>query len=304
MSAAMKLFEALDVRCIPLKQARRRGPMETHAVNIVDRMIRQHGLPHATLTLRTITESEGNQGALIADVIEAVSDVIRHHPRWANLGLEWLAAFDSIRLIDLRRKVKAAKVRPLKAGIATLICVELEKILGPSVLPKPPKPVRAKTEQKPPASLTRVPCVEKNIALGLQLLALRSANKSNGAFGRAVRRQFDIDGQQACEVMKVARVYGGRPEIYSRISWNALLHLASPALSASAREALERRIIAGERIGAPEIRAARGALKSGRPLHPPDQPAQWMAARSIAQIRETTCHSTFPIVHFRFLNQS
>lgn len=48
-------------------------------------------------------------------------------------------------------------------------------------------------------------------------------------------------GQHACEVMKVARVYGARPEIYSRASWNALLHLASPG------------------IGAPEIRAARGA---------------------------------------------
>jgi hypothetical protein len=102
------------------------------------------------------------------------------------------------------------------------------------------KTVRAKTEQKPPASLTRVPGVEKNIALGLELLALRSAIKSNYAFGRAVRRQFDIDGQHSCEVMKVARVYGAKPEIYTRLSWNALLHLASPTLPAAARDALDK----------------------------------------------------------------
>lgn len=49
---------------------------------------------------------------------------------------------------------------------------------------------------------------------------------------------------------------GAKPEIFKRLSWDALLHLV---LSAAARDALERRIIAGERIGAPEVRAARGA---------------------------------------------
>ncbi len=120
--------------------------------------------------------------------------------------------------------------------------------------------------------------VEKNIALGLQLLALRSAIKSNYAFGRAVRRQFDIDGQHACEVMKVARVYGARPEISTRLSWNALVHLASPRLPAAARDALEHRIIAGERIGAPEIRAARGMVKAGKRGRQADHRAQRMAA--------------------------
>jgi hypothetical protein len=48
----------------------------------------------------------------------------------------------------------------------------------------------------------------KCIAVGLKLLALRSTIKSNYAFGRQVRRQFDIDGQHACEVMKEARIYG------------------------------------------------------------------------------------------------
>lgn len=274
MNEALKLFDDLGIRFVPINQTHRRGPMETHAVNIVDGIIRKHGLPHATFTLRTITESEGNQCALIADVIEAVSGVIFHHSRWANLGLEWLSAFDNIRLLELRRIVKAAKVELLRVGIATLICVELEKLLGPSVLPKP---VKVKAEPKPPAFLIRVPGVEKNIALGVELLALRSAIKSNATFGRAVRRQFDVDGQHACEVMKVARVYGARPEIFTRLSWNALLHLASPNLPAAAREALEYRIIAGERIGAPEIRRAHGALKVGKQGRQ-DQRAQRLAA--------------------------
>jgi len=121
-----------------------------------------------------------------------------------------------------------------------------------------------------------VPGVERNIALGLELLALRATVKSNYAFGRQVRHRFDIDGQHACEVMKVARAYGTRPEIFTRLSWNALLHLASPALPAPAREVLERRIAAGEKIGAPEIRAARGARKAGK--RQADGPARRMAA--------------------------
>jgi hypothetical protein len=105
-------------------------------------------LPHTTLTLRTIAESsEGNQSALVADVIAAVSDVILSHQRWADLGLEWMAAFDSIDLAGIRKIVKTANVQPVRVGIATLICLELVKTLGPSKLPKPPKPIRVKQQR-------------------------------------------------------------------------------------------------------------------------------------------------------------
>jgi hypothetical protein len=276
MIAALRLFEALDVKFIPITRRPRPGSLETHAANVVDRIIRNHGLPHTTLTLRTVIESDGNQDALIADIIEAVSDVIRFHPRWANLGLEWLAAFDKIALIELRRKVKAAKVRPLKAGIATLICVELEKILGPAVLPKAPKPVRVRTEPNPRRSVTRIPEIERNISLGLQLLELRAKIKSHREFGRARRRLVGIDTQRAGHLMAVVRAFGTKPEVYRRLSWKALCDMSSPSFPLAARDALESRIVAGER--APEIRAARGAFKSGRPRHQPDQPAQRLAA--------------------------
>jgi hypothetical protein len=150
-----------------------------------------------------------------------------------------------------------------------------EKILGASKLPKQPKPPRIKREPKPPRALTRVPGLEKNVATGMKLLALRATIKRNCAFGRAVRRQFDIDAQDAAEMMKVARAYGSRPEIFTRLSWIALVTLSSPALPAAAREALESRIRAGESIGAPEIRAARGP---GRPRRQAGQQATRMAA--------------------------
>jgi hypothetical protein len=66
--------------------------------------------------------------------------------------------------------------------------------------------------------------------------------------------------------MKVARRYGERPEISNKLSWNALAALSSPTRSDDVRAALEARILAGEKIGAPEIRRARGGpLRSGRP---------------------------------------
>jgi hypothetical protein len=112
----------------------------------------------------------------------------------------------------------------------------------------------------------------------MELIALRATIKSNCAFGRQVRRRFDIDGQHACETMKVARAYGTRPEIFTRLSWNALVMLASPSMPAAVRQDLEARILAGEPIGAPQIRRARGKLRSGRPRRPSDQPALRMAA--------------------------
>ena len=132
-------------------------------------------------------------------------------------------------------------MQPLRDAIMTLLCVELEKILGPSKLPKAPKPLRIKPEPKPPSSLSRVPGVEKNIALGLELLALRATIKSNCAFGRQVRRQFDVEGQRAGEVMKVARAYRTRPEIFTRLSWIALLTLAWPSMPPAVRQGLEAR---------------------------------------------------------------
>jgi hypothetical protein len=146
--------------------------------------IRKRGQPHVTIVLRTIVESEGNESELVADVIGAISDLVRTHPRWVNLGLAFIEAFDKISLAEIRKTAKATGVQPLRDAIMTLLCLDLEKLLGPSRLPKPLKPPRIKREPKPPRAVTRIPEIEKAITLGKELLALREATPSNTQFGR------------------------------------------------------------------------------------------------------------------------
>ena len=277
MRAALALFSDLEIRYIPPNQQRQRGPMETNCLGIVERMIRKFGLPHTTLTLRTIVESsEANQCALISDIVDGVSEVILCHPRWARLGL---AAFDKINLLEIRKVVKAANVRPLRVGIATLIAVELTKILGPSRPPKPPKPVKVKLPPKPSLALTRIPAIERAISLGKELLALRASIVCNKKFGREVRRRFpDVDHITVSRTIRVARLYAGRPEVWRAASWRTLIELASPKMAPSMRQALEARILAGETITAPHIRKTRGRFKGGSPRRSAGQPAPQMAA--------------------------
>ena len=98
-------------------------------------------------------------------------------------------------------------------------------------------------------------------------------------FAHAVRRQFDADPKMCAQAMAVSRAYAQRPEVYTRLSWNALVALSSPTLPDALRARLEARILAGERIGAPEIWRVRGRLKNGRPRRPANQlPADRMAA--------------------------
>jgi hypothetical protein len=279
MRGALQLFESLEIEYIPSSEARRRGPRSTCCGNVVQRLILKHGLPHAVIVLKTIIETEGNKGELIADVIHAISDLIRAHPRWVGLGGIWLEAFDQISLAQVRRTAKATGVQPLRDAIMTLLCVELDRILGPSKLPKAPKPIRTKREPKPPRSVTRIPEIEKNIALGNELLTLRAATASNSRFGRQVRKRFpDVDQRQTSQTMRVARLYAGRPDVWRAASWRTLIELASPKMSSSVRQALEAKILAGQSVSAPEIRRARGPLKGGSPKRRPiNQPASMAA---------------------------
>jgi hypothetical protein len=278
MRDALRLFESLEITHIPSREAQRRGPRSTCCGLFVERLIRKHGLPHITIVLRTIVESEGNENELIADVIGAISDLVRTHPRWVNLGLAFIEAFDQISLAQVRKTAKATGVQPLRDAIMTLVCVELEKILGPSKLPKAPKPVRIKREPKPPRSLTRIPEVEKSIALGVELLALRAAIPGNAPFGREVRQKFpDVDHLKASQAMRVAKMFSSKPAIYRSVGWRALVELASPKMSPAVRQRLEADILAGKSVTAPQIRKARGPLKGGSLKRKPDQQAQMAA---------------------------
>jgi hypothetical protein len=52
--------------------------------------------------------------------------------------------------------------------------------------------------------------------------------------------------RRGAEVMRVARLYGDRPEIHRKVRWRALVELSSTTMPESRRQAFERRIVAGE----------------------------------------------------------
>lgn len=73
------------------------------------------GRGHLTLLIRTITESEGNEGALIATIVTAVNSAMR--PQWTEKGLEWVAAFDRIPLLSILDNMRSLELfRELSLG--------------------------------------------------------------------------------------------------------------------------------------------------------------------------------------------
>jgi hypothetical protein len=225
------------------------------------------GRGYITLLLRTILESEGNGDSLIEPVVVAVSSCMR--PIWVNRGLDWIAAFDQIPLVGTLNKLRDLDLfdkNELAHYYALSIRRRLWKLFGPDAAPEAPK---VKQPPKQPRAVTRIPAIEKKIALGLQLLDLRSKAEGNIEFGR-LRRKLGVEPVSAQEALRVARVYGQRPEIYRRLTWQALVEMASPSLSAEARADLEAKIMAGDRFSHTQIRVRRPLRSGGR--------AQGMAA--------------------------
>jgi hypothetical protein len=228
------------------------------------------GRGHVVLLLKTFLESEGNGDAIIEPIVTAVSMCML--PAWTK-GIAWLEAFDKIPLRSILETMRGLDLfgeNALGHYYQIALRNKLAQILNAA---EAPKPAKQKAERKPPRVITQVAGVAKNIALGLELLDLRRAISHNLSFGRQARHRFNIDGKHCAELMRVARAYGGRPEIFTKVSWHALLMLASPSMPAGVREGLEARIIAGGPIGAPQIRAARGRI-----ARPADQTARRMAA--------------------------
>lgn len=125
MSLALaSICAELGVTVIPINK--HRGVMETHAVNILERILREHGEHHLRSVLISLVETENNRNMLVAPVLLAMSDVLRAHPSWFN-G-EFLQAMDGCDLADMYERAKANKraVRPRHA-VATML---LEKLGG------------------------------------------------------------------------------------------------------------------------------------------------------------------------------
>lgn len=70
--------------------------------------------------------------------------------------------------------------------------------------------------------------------------------------------QFDVhDASHVADMMRVARLYGERPEIFRNIGWRTLVELASSTTTAVQRRKFEARILGGERVNGADIVRAR-----------------------------------------------
>jgi hypothetical protein len=97
--------------------------------------------------------------------------------------------------------------------------------------------------------------VERNITLGVDLIALRNAAGSNHKFSRMARRAYDIDPVTAGLYVRVAKAFADRRDITDRVNWQVLVALS--VLPETIRQKLEQRILAGEFVGAADIRRSR-----------------------------------------------
>ncbi|WP_298106492.1 hypothetical protein [Bradyrhizobium sp.] len=202
------------------------------------------GRGHLTFLIRTITESEGNAGALIAPIVAAVNSAMR--PQWTATGMRWLEAFDRIPLLSILETMRGLHLfreSSLPEYLGISIQNRLWKAFGPDALPVP----------------EHIAEIERLMALGRKLAELKSRSKNLRDFGaRCKKLRGDIAKQTASEAIRVAQVYSGRADIYLKVrNWKVLAALSSPRLPASKRVSFESSIIAGEKISAAEVERAR-----------------------------------------------
>jgi hypothetical protein len=210
--------------------------------------------------IRCITESSGNENALIGPVVSAVSSCVTSE--LTNRGLQLIEAFDKIPLVSILETMRGLDLFREESLSYYLSIVVRNKLAAILQAARPAsKTVRVKSEPKPPRTVTRISAIERKIALGLQLENLKSKTSGIIEFGR-LRRKLGVEPVSAQEALRVARLYGQRPEIYRCLTWLALVELSSPGLPLQARTEFESKIIAGDRFTHTQIRARR-PLRSG-----------------------------------------
>ena len=99
--------------------------LETCAAATLQRLLSDWGESQLREVLLSIVESAGNERALTAPVIQAVSDILLAHPAW--FGGDWLNALDAIDLSALHESVKANRkaVQP-RAAVAAILFERLK----------------------------------------------------------------------------------------------------------------------------------------------------------------------------------
>lgn len=242
LEAAKRLLIAMDAPAV-----------SPEALERLQKVIRYHGEKHATLVIRTIIESEGNELALIEPVVRAVSDVMKRNPEWPEKGVAWIEAFDGIPLLQIVETMRGLEIFR-EESLGTYLAMSLESRLA-KLFTEAPAPVIAPAANIP-MSQARVPGILAKVALGSELAELRDRTPNNRKFGELARAKCDLTASEVSELIRVARAYGDREEITSRLSWQALVALSGSILSAPTRQSIEKRILAGERIGVTQIKEA------------------------------------------------
>ena len=121
MSDVAAICAEFGITVVPPSRRRPGGvALETCAAATLQKLLSDWGESHLRDVLLSISESAGNERALIAPVLWAVSDVLLAHPSW--FGGDWLAALDKIDLGALHESVKPNRdaVQP-RSAIAALL---------------------------------------------------------------------------------------------------------------------------------------------------------------------------------------
>lgn len=272
LDAAKRLLVALDAPAVT-----------PEALERLQKLIRYRGEQHTTLVIRTIIESEGNELALIEPVIFAVSDVMASKPDWPEKGVAWIAAFDAIPLLQIVETMRGLEIFR-ETSLGTYLAVAIESRLL-RAFPEAPAPEIA-PPAKVPMSQARVPAILAKVTLGRELAAIRDRTPNNRKFGELARAKCDLPASEVSELIRVARAYGDREEITSRLSWGALVTL-SGSLPAPTRRSLEKRILAGEHIGVTQIIEAGKAKPAAKAKPTTKRPAGRLYAAAVK--RATKC---------------
>ena len=126
MSDVASICAEFGIAVVAPAQRRTGGKaLETCASATLQRLLSDWGESHLREVLLSIVESAGNERALTAPVIQAVSDILLAHPAW--FGSDWLGSLDTIDLYALHESAKANRkaVQP-RAAIAAILFERLK----------------------------------------------------------------------------------------------------------------------------------------------------------------------------------
>ena len=206
-----------------------------------------HGEGHVRFLITSIIESEGNGDALVEPIVSAVSDIMKRRPDWPERGSLWLEAFDQVPLVpllDVFRSLNAFTDGELAHHYMICVGRRVGKLIAEHDAPA-----------SPPAT-NRVSGARRAIEQGLELLKLKGPKKTS-PITRVASDRFGLSASECGQVITAARLYGDKIWMVEKLSRDALFTLASPSLPESVRDAVERRLRAGEKVKAPEIKRMR-----------------------------------------------